>query len=311
MVNDTIKSRYNRLPQEVKKAGLQALLSVLLLFVAFGPGAAQDMPPASILRFTDMSDATQGTIQLPTDQRLSARSSEQERPMSPADAWLKRNGWKRVWPKWPFGTAQKLTFAGTAEQRYLRLEADQTYYIWSRPFDLDPHQLPFLSITWGVDRFPDNAALDIKGRNDRPIVVMVSFGPKVLSPGPRPDVPRALAFFWGEDDKVGNNYTCIPPRNGPEDVRMQCTYPHVKYIALRRANPGRVQTDQVNLVDAFRQHFPDYQKQHQRVPPIVAVSFEARSDRTESRSLARLYSLAFTATGPQRHTARVLSPKDQ
>jgi hypothetical protein len=311
MDNDMIKSRYDRLTQEAKRAGLQALLSMLLLLVVFSSGAAQDMPPASILRFTDIPEATQETTQLPTHQRLYARSSEQERPMSPADAWLKRNGWKRVWPRWPFGSAQKLSFAGAAEQRYLRLEADQTYYIWSRPFDLDPHQLPYLSITWGVDRFPDNAALDIKGRNDRPIVVMVSFGPRVPSPGLRPDVPRALAFFWGENATVGDNYTCIPPRHGPKDVRMQCTYPHVKYIALRRANTGSVHTDQVNLVDAFRQHFPDYQKQHQRVPPIVAVSFEARSDRTGSRSLARLYSLAFTATGPQRRTARVLSPEEQ
>lgn len=226
--------------------------------------------------------------------------------MSPAHAWLKQNGWKRVWPKWPFASTQKLAFAGTTAQRYLRLEADQTYYIWSRPINLDPQQQPFLSITWGVDRFPHQAALDMKGRNDRPIVVMVSFGPKVPSPGFRPDVPRALAFFWGETATVGNDYTCIPPRRGPEDARMQCTYPHVKYIALRRAGTGSVHTDQVNLVDAFRQHFPDYQKRHQRVPPIVAVSFEARSDRTESRSLARLYSLAFTAAPPYR-TARISS----
>jgi hypothetical protein len=41
--------------------------------------------------------------------------------------------------------------------------------------------------------------------------------------------------------------------------------------------------------------FPDYWQQHQRVPAVVAVSFEVRSDRTHSVSRARLYRLNFRA----------------
>jgi hypothetical protein len=124
---------------------------------------------------------------------------------------------------------------------------------------------------------------------------MVAFGPKVHSPGLLPDVPRALAFFWGETETVGASYTCVTPRNGHADARLQCNYPHVKYIALRRGDAGTVHTDRVNLLDAFRQHFPEYWQEHQRVPPVVGVSFEAGSGKTDSTSSARLYALVFTA----------------
>jgi hypothetical protein len=152
-----------------------------------------------------------------------------------------------------------------------------------------------LTVTWGVERFPPQAALDVYKRNDRAIVVLVSFGPKVPSSGVLPDVPRALAFFWGESATVGKNYTCIQPRVGPEDERMQCNYPHVKYIALRQGEGGSISTDTVNLLETFQQYFPKYQQQ--RVPPITGVSFEARSDRTNSTSSARLYSIRFAAPG--------------
>lgn len=298
-----MKPLSTRTPQEVRRIRSQVLLIVFMLLVAFDIGVAQDMPAASILRFTDAPDDTQREVQLTSFQPLPEHLSKLDAPLSPADTWLKQHGWERVWPKWPFGSTQKLSFSGATTQRYLRLEADQAHYIWSRPVNLDPHHLPFLNITWGVDRFPHEAALDIMGRNDRPIVILVSFGPKVPSPGLLPDIPRALAFFWDETATVGGNYTCISPHGGPEDVRMQCTYPHVKYIALRRGGSGSVHTDQVNLLDHFRQYFPDYWQQHQHVPPIVAVSFEARSDRTASHSLARLYRLAFTADAPPYHTA--------
>jgi hypothetical protein len=152
-----------------------------------------------------------------------------------------------------------------------------------------------LELTWGVERFPQGAALDVYDRTDRPLVVLVSFGPKVPSPGLTPSVPRGLAFFWGETETVGALYTCITPKNGPADVRMQCRYPHVKYIAVRRGEAGSVHTDQVNLLEHFQQQFPEYWQQYQRVPSVVAVSFEVRSDRTHTVSSARLYSISFSA----------------
>jgi hypothetical protein len=50
----------------------------------------------------------------------------------------------------------------------------------------------------------------------------------------------------------------------------------------------------VNLVEHFKKNFPDYWREHQRVPPIVAISVEARSNDTDSTSNARLYALTFT-----------------
>jgi hypothetical protein len=111
-----------------------------------------------------------------------------------------------------------------------------------------------------------------------------------------PNIPRALAFFWGATEKVGGLYSCIKPRQGPSNVRlMQCKYPHVKYIALRSGGAGGVHTDRVNLVEYFQRYFPEYWQHHHRVPPVVAVSFEARSDKTDSLSIARLYAVAFTS----------------
>jgi hypothetical protein len=69
----------------------------------------------------------------------------------------------------------------------------------------------------------------------------------------------------------------------------------VKYIALRRGEMGSVHTDQTNLLEHFPQQFPEYWQQHQRVPSVVAVSFEVRSDRTHTVSSARLYSISFRA----------------
>jgi hypothetical protein len=194
-----------------------------------------------------------------------------------------------------FGTQQRLFFAGPPAQRYLRIYADKTFYILARQLELDPQALPWFNITWGVERFPAGAALDLSGHNDRPIVIMVSFGERVGAAGLLPSVPRALAFFWGETEQVGTTYTCITPRNGPPDVRLQCRYPHVKYLALRHGEAGSVHTDQVNLLEHFQEQFPDYWQEHHRVPQVVAVSIEASSRKTRSISSARLYSLSFSA----------------
>jgi hypothetical protein len=103
-----------------------------------------------------------------------------------------------------------------------------------------------------------------------------------------------LAFFWDETATVDANYTCVPARNGPADKKLQCIYPHIKYIALRSGGAGTRHTDKVNLVEHFKKNFPSYWRKHQRVPPIVAISVEARSNDTDSMSNARLYALTFT-----------------
>jgi hypothetical protein len=212
-----------------------------------------------------------------------------------ANAWLDQQGWQQAWPPTLFGTQQRLWFAGPPQQRYLRVYADKTFYILSRELRLDPQALPWLSLTWGIERFPRHAALDLYGRNDRPLVVMVSFGERLGVGGLLPSVPRSLAFFWGETERVGATYTCIAPRQGPPEARLQCKYPHVKYIALRQGEAGSVHTDRVNLLERFQEQFPDYWQEHHQAPPVVAISIEASSGKTRSISSARLYSLRFSA----------------
>jgi hypothetical protein len=253
---------------------------------------------AYILRFSDTPALQQGAVAGQAAVPVTP-TAEPDSPVASANDWLQRQGWKQAWPRWPLGGRQELFFAGPHTQRYLRVYAKNAYYIWTHQLDLDIQRRPVLAVTWGIERFPEQAALDVYKRNDRALVLIVSFGAKVASGGLLPDVPRALAFFWGETDTVGTMYTCIPPRHGPVDVRMQCQYPHVKYIALRRGGAGSVHTDQVNLLEQFQRHFPDYWQEQQRLPPVTAVSFEARSDLTDSVSSARLYAVAFTAApGP-------------
>lgn len=287
------------------KAGLQVrwrpsprnfwpVLLWLMALLVLGLSAVWAIPEGHILRFSDtpyLHQPISAGVAVP----IMPIAAEPDSPMTSAGEWLNRNGWKQVWPLMPLSKRDLPSFAGPATQRYLRINADDKFYIWGRLIDVDPHRFPLLNITWGVERFPRQAALDIYGRNDRPIVVTVSLGPKIRSPGLLPNVPRTLAFFWGETETVGTSYTCIKPRQGPVDRRMQCKYPHVKYIALQRGNAGSIRTDRVNLLEYFRQYFPDYWKRHGRVPPVVGVSFEARSDKTESVTVARLYSIAFTA----------------
>ena len=267
-------------------------VAVFLCVVWLGLVTGRAIPLAYVLRFSDTLP-----MQDPSHQATFAvlPVSEPEAPAVSANSWLMRNGWKQIWPLRLLGAGIPLFFAGPPTQRYLRLSADDDYYIWTRQIDVDPHEYPVLALTWGIERFPQGAALDVNDRTDRPLVVLVSFGPKVPSPGLIPSVPRGLAFFWGETETVGALYTCITPKNGPADVRMQCRYPHVKYIALRRGAAGSVHTDQVNLLEHFQQQFPEYWQQYRRVPPVVAVSFEVRSDRTHTLTSARLYSISFRA----------------
>ncbi len=266
--------------------------TAFLFVVGLGIGTGRAVLPAFVLRFSDTL-TTQDVSHQTASAVLSV--SEPEAPAVSANSWLMRNGWKQIWPLRLLGAGTPLFFAGPSTQRYLRLSADDDYYIWTRQIDVDPHAHPVLEITWGIERFPQGAALDVNDRTDRPLVLLVSFGPKVPSPGLIPSVPRGLAFFWGETETVGALYTCIAPKNGPADARMQCRYPHVKYIALRRGAVGSVHTDSANLLEYFQQQFPEYWQQYQHVPPVVAVSFEVRSDRTHTVTSARLYSISFRA----------------
>jgi hypothetical protein len=207
---------------------------LLLSVIVLGARLAGAIPETYTLHFSDVPP--------PRPPSSPAPSGQHRRPQPMPGST--QQGWQQVWPLALFGTQQRLFFAGPPAQRYLRVYADKTFYILARQLELDPQALPWLSIPWGVERFPTGATLDLHGRNDRPIVILVSFGERVGSSGLLLSVPRALAFFWGETEQVGTTYTCITPRNGPPDVRLQCRYPHVKYIALQHGEAGSVHTDQ-------------------------------------------------------------------
>ena len=72
--------------------------------------------------------------------------------------------------------------------------AEESFFIWGREVSLDPQEYPVLELVWGVEKFPDGAAMDLYERNDRAIVVQVLFGDKLPTSG-FPDLPRMLAYF--------------------------------------------------------------------------------------------------------------------
>ncbi len=253
---------------------------LVLIVLHLASLAAWADPKAYTVRFSDMpvpvadADMTNGA----------------EAPTVPANRWLRKNGWEQVWPIVVIGNGKPLDFAGPPQDRFLRVAADEAFFIWGSEVSLDPQEFPVLEVVWGIEVFPRGAAMDLYRRNDRAIVVRVLFGEALPTTG-LPDLPRTLSFFWGETETVGRIYTCVTPREGPADVRILCKYPHVKYIALRRGSEGSVFTDRVNLLDHFREQFPAYWREHQQAPTIVALSFEAQSGLTKSRSSARLYSI--------------------
>ena len=251
---------------------------LVLVVLALVSSVAWTAPKAYTVRFSDMPDADVHA------------SNGAEAPIVSANRWLRKNGWEQVWPIVLIGKGKPLDFAGPLQNRFLRVATDESFFIWGSEVNLDPQEFPVLELVWGVEAFPSGAAMDLYERNDRAIVIQVLFGDKLPTAG-LPDLPRMLAFFWGETETVGDTYTCIPPREGPADVRILCVYPHVKYIALRSGSEGGVFTDRVNLLDYFREQFPDYWREHRQAPTIVGLSFEAQSGHTKSRSSARLYSI--------------------
>lgn len=267
-------------------------MAVCLLVIVCSLANTQAASNRYSILFSDVSSPESRNAQVAS---LTSRAAESDVPDAAANDWLKQQGWHQVWPPVLLGKQQPLFFAGPRSQRFLRIEADNANYIVAREVKLDPHSLPWLTITWGIEHFPEAAAMDAYKRGDHAIAVLVSFGEKLPSSGLLPNIPRALAFFWGETENVGDNYTCIPPRNGPADTRMHCKFPHVQYIALRRGDAGKVHRDRVNLLRYFQEQFPDYWQEHHKAPPIVGLSFEAASHHTQTASSARLYRLDFTA----------------
>src|SRR5215470_9997762 len=94
---------------------------LLLTVIVLGARLAGALPEAYTLRFSDVP---------PTATRIS--SPERTAPQVPANTWLDQQGWQQVWPLALFGTQQRLFFAGSPAQRYLRVYADKTFYILAR-----------------------------------------------------------------------------------------------------------------------------------------------------------------------------------
>ena len=88
--------------------------------------------------------------------------------------------------------------------------------------------------------------------------------------GLRPNVPPRLSLcVGGKLTRLGRTYTCIPPREGPAEERLQCVYPHVKYLALRQGGAGMVRERIMSTSSrCFPQQFPDYWHAHHTVPPV-------------------------------------------
>ncbi len=264
-----------------------AVVSCAYLFLA--QMSAHADAPAFQLRFSEEPNAP---MILP-QQIHHSESVKEINPQTNVKKWFKQHAWKGAYP--PFaGLNGRLWFAGPPGQRYLRIHAQDDYFIFAHQLDspANLHNHPIFEIVWVVDTFPHNASMGLYNRHDRAVVVVLSFGDKVS--GNLKNVPRGLAFYWGENDEVGRSYTCITPEGAPSGHQQACTYPHVKYIPLQRGESGRVKLNRVNLVETFTTHFPDYVQQH-GMPPLTAIAIEARSNLTQSKAAAKLYSLALYA----------------
>jgi Protein of unknown function (DUF3047) len=259
------------------------------VYLIFSQMSAHAEVPAFQIRFSDEPNAP---LILP--QQLSkAESGNEINPQKKVKNWFKQHGWKGAYP--PFaGTNERFWFAGPPGQRYLRIHAQNDFFIFvhqlDHPVNLQTH--PIFEIVWAVDTFPQNASMGVYNRHDRAVVVVISFGDKVS--GNLKNVPRGLAFYWGENDEVGRSYTCIAPAGAPSGHQQACTYPHVKYIPLQQGDGGKVKYNRINLVETFTTHFFDYVQQH-GMPPMTAISIESRSDLTHSTASARLYSITLDA----------------
>ena len=105
--------------------------ALLLIAIVLGAHLAGALPETYTLRFADVPPAS-----------ALISNSERAAPQAPANAWLDQQGWQQVWPMTLFGTQQRLFFAGSPAQRYLRVYADKTFYILAHQLELDPQTLP-------------------------------------------------------------------------------------------------------------------------------------------------------------------------
>ena len=261
---------------------------VIILSCLCGVSVHADATPSSyVIRF---SDEPQAALLRP-DQIQPATNHNEVNPQKKVNEWFSQNDFKGAYPMWAKADG-RFWFAGPPGQRYLRVQAQDAYFIFVKQLDQPIHlnERSILEIVWAVDTFPDDASMGVYNRQDRAVVVVISFGDKVR--GNWKNVPRGLAFYWNESDTIGQSYTCIKPEGGPPGHQQACTYPHVKYIPLQKGHPKHVKRDRVNLTDAFKTHFRDYTQQN-GLPPITAISIESRSDLTESTAASRLYSIAF------------------
>ena len=104
-------------------------VAAFLFIVVLGLGTGRAVPLAYVLRFADTLPR-----QDPSHQAVFAVLPENapEAPAVSANSWLMHNGWKQIWPLRLLGAGPPLFFAGPPTQRYLRLSADDNYYIWTR-----------------------------------------------------------------------------------------------------------------------------------------------------------------------------------
>ena len=250
-----------------------------LMILCLGNALAWSAPKAYTVRFSDMPEV---------DSRV---AGEAEAPTVSANRWLRKKGWEQVWPVVLIGKGKPLDFAGPPENRFLRVAANDTFFIWGKEVKLDPQQFPVLELVWGVEAFADGAAMDLYERNDRAIVVQVLFGDKLPTSG-LPDLAAHAGVLLGAKRRPSATTTPVcSPERGPQTHGSCAVTRTVKYLALRSGGEGRVFTDRVNLLKDFREQFPEYWREHRQAPSIVGLSFEAQSAYTKSRTSARLYSI--------------------
>src|SRR5262245_58517353 len=91
--------------------------TTLLFVVLLGLGTGRAIQQAYVLRFSDSAPEQDLTVTQQTSPAVLPESA----PEASANDWLKRNGWKQIWPLRILGAGPALFFAGPPTQRYLQL----------------------------------------------------------------------------------------------------------------------------------------------------------------------------------------------
>jgi hypothetical protein len=194
------------------------------------------------------------------------------------------------------------------ELQYLEVFADNEYYAFTMPLyvdgkndgqtRIDPNQFPILQITWMVDQFAEGADLYHYYKVDRAIGIIVTFGPPIPSNIPGHRVPRGFSFVWAGpegNEEPGDVLSCQPSLEIPHK-KLFCHVPQVKYVVMRKGGAGVIRRDHINLVTLFAHYFPEHYRQTGRIPPVAAITIEAKTTEPMARgtqSRARLYDISF------------------